>query len=299
MATIEIQRLSKRFDDIRAVDDLTFTAREGAVTGFLGPNGAGKSTTLRMLLGLVTPTGGSATIDGHRYGELHEPFRRVGAMLETDAFHPGRRARDHLRILATAADLSAKRVDAVLEEVDLVDAGHRRVKGFSLGMRQRLGLASALLGDPTVLVLDEPANGLDPDGVRWLRQFVRSFADRGGTVLLSSHVLAEVAQTVDDVVIIAGGRLVAQSSLADLANRSRPGVRVRTPQVNALHDALIKQGMRAELVADDALVALDSTPETLGLAAAGIGAVIYEMTPEHFNLEEMYLELTATEGALR
>jgi ABC-2 type transport system ATP-binding protein len=220
-------------------------------------------------------------------------------MLETDAFHPGRRARDHLRILATAADLPAKRVEIVLEEVDLVDAGHRRVKGFSLGMRQRLGLASALLGDPTVLILDEPANGLDPDGVRWLRQFVRTFADRGGTVLLSSHVLAEVAQTVDDVVIIASGRLVAESSLADLASRSRPGVRVRTPQVIALHDALIERGIRAQLVADDALVALDSTPEALGLSAAGIGAVIYEMTPEHFNLEEMYLELTATEGVLR
>jgi ABC-2 type transport system ATP-binding protein len=289
MATIEIQGLSKRFGDVTAVDGLSFTAREGAVTGFLGPNGAGKSTTLRMLLGLVTPSDGNATIDGNRYADLHQPFRRVGAMLETDAFHPGRRARDHLRILATAADLPAKRVDA----------GHRRVKGFSLGMRQRLGLASALLGDPTVLILDEPANGLDPDGVRWLRQLVRSFADRGGTVLLSSHVLAEVAQTVDDVVIIAGGRLGAQSSLADLANRSRPGVRVRTPQVTALHDALIKRCIRAQLVADDALVALDSTPETLGLAAAGIGAVIYEMTPEHFNLEEMYLELTATEGALR
>jgi ABC-2 type transport system ATP-binding protein len=299
VATIEIQGLQKRFGDVTAVDGLSFTAREGAVTGFLGPNGAGKSTTLRMLLGLVAPTEGSATIDGKRYADLHEPFRRVGAMLETDAFHPGRSARDHLRVVAAAADLPAKRVEAVLADVDLVDAAHRRVKGFSLGMRQRLGLATALLGEPTVLILDEPANGLDPDGVRWLRQFVRSFADRGGTVLLSSHVLAEVAQTVDDVVIIAGGRLVAQSSLADLANRSRAGVRVRTPQVNALHDALIKQGIRAQLVADDALVALDSTAETLGLTAAGIGAVIYEMTPEHFNLEEMYLELTANERAVR
>ena len=299
MATIEIHGLSKRFGDVTAVDDLSFTAREGAVTGFLGPNGAGKSTTLRMLLGLVTPTGGSATIDGNRYADLHEPFRCIGAMLETDAFHPGRRACDHLRILAAAVGLPATRVDAVLEEVDLVDVGRRRVKGFSLGMRQRLGLASALLGDPKVLILDEPANGLDPEGVRWLRQFVRSFADRGGTVLLSSHVLAEVAQTVDDVVIIAGGRLVVQSSLVDLANRSRPGVRVRTPQVEALHDALINRGIRAQLVADDALVALDSTPEQLGLIAAGIGAVIYEMTAEHFNLEEMYLELTAAKGALR
>ena len=299
MATIEIHGLSKRFDDITAVDGLSFTAREGAVTGFLGPNGAGKSTTLRMLLGLVTPSGGTATIDGNRYTELDAPFRRVGAMLETDAFHPGRRARDHLRILATAADLPSKRVDAVLEEVGLADAGHRRVKGFSLGMRQRLGLASALLGDPTVRILDEPANGLDPDGVRWLRQLVRTFADRGGTVLFSSHVLAEVAQTVDDVVIITAGRLVAQSSLANLASRSRPGVRVRTPQVAALHEALTKRSIRAQLVADDALLALDSTPETLGLVAAGIGAVIYEMTREHFNLEEMYLELTATAGALR
>jgi ABC-2 type transport system ATP-binding protein len=297
MATIDIHDLSKRFGDVTAVDGLTFTARDGAVTGFLGPNGAGKSTTLRMLLGLVTPSSGSATIDGHPYAELHHPFRRVGAMLETDAFHPGRRARDHLRILATAADLPAARVDAVLEEVDLVHAGQRRLKGFSLGMRQRLGLAAALLGDPTVLILDEPANGLDPDGVRWLRQFVRAFAGKGGTVLLSSHVLAEVAQTVDDVVIISAGRLVAQSSLADLANRLRPGVRVRTPQATALHDALTKRGIRAQLVADDALIAADSTSETLGIAAAAIGAVIYEMTPEVFNLEATYLELTATEAA--
>ena len=236
MATIEIRGLSKRFGEVTAVDDLSFTAREGAVTGFLGPNGAGKSTTLRMLLGLVTPTEGSATFDGVPYAELHEPSRRVGAMLETGAFHPGRRAGDHLRILATAAGLPTTRVDAVLREVDLADVSHRRVKGFSLGMRQRLGLASALLGDPKVLILDEPANGLDPEGVRWLREFVRAFADRGGTVLLSSHVLAEVAQTVDDVVIIAGGRLVAQSSLSELANRSRHGVRVRTPQVGALQE---------------------------------------------------------------
>ena len=218
MAAIEIQGLSKRFGEVAAVDDLSFTAREGAVTGFLGPNGAGKSTTLRMLLGLVRPSQGSATIGGKPYAAMAEPFRRVGAVLEADAFHPGRRARDHLRVLATAAGLPLARVDAVLREVDLADVGHRRVKGFSLGMRQRLGLASALLGEPEVLILDEPANGLDPEGVHWLRQFVRAFADRGGTVLVSSHVLAEVAQTVDDVVIIANGGLVTQSSLAELAN---------------------------------------------------------------------------------
>src|SRR3954447_14232597 len=238
MATIEIKGLTKRFGDVTAVDDLSFSAREGAVTGFLGPNGAGKSTTLRMLLGLVTPSEGSATIDGIAYNELHEPFRRVGAMLETDAFHPGRRARDHLRVLAAAGNVPPARIDAVLQEVDLADVGHRRVKGFSLGMRQRLGLASALLGTPNVLILDEPANGLDPEGVRWLRQFLRSFTERGGSVLVSSHLLAEVAQTVDDVVIIANGRLIIHSSLADLAQGSQSGVRVRTPHGEALRAAL-------------------------------------------------------------
>jgi ABC-2 type transport system ATP-binding protein len=299
MAAIEIQGLSKRFGEVAAVDDLSFSARQGAVTGFLGPNGAGKSTTLRMLLGLVRPTAGIATIGGKRYAELAEPFRHVGAVLEADALHPGRRARDHLRVLAVAAGLPLSRVDAVLREVDLAHAGRRRVKGFSLGMRQRLGLASALLGEPEILILDEPANGLDPEGVHWLRQYLRTFADQGGTVLVSSHVLAEVAQTVDDVVIIADGRLVAQSSLAELANRSRSGVRVRTPQAEALRDALTAQGIAAQLVAADALVALEGTTEAVGLAAAGAGAVIYEMTPEHFDLEEMFLELTTSEGASR
>jgi ABC-2 type transport system ATP-binding protein len=298
MAAIEIQGLCKRFGDVTAVDDLSFSARAGAVTGFLGPNGAGKSTTLRMLLGLVGPTAGTAVIDGRPYAELEAPFRRIGAVLEADAFHPGRRARDHLRVLTTAAGLPLARVDEVLREVDLADAGHRRVKGFSLGMRQRLGLAGALLGEPDVLILDEPANGLDPEGINWLRQYLRAFADNGGTVLVSSHLLAEVAQTVDDVVIIANGRLVTQSSLAELSNRSRAGVRVRTPQVEALRDALAEQGIAAQLAATDALVALETTVEAVGLAAAGVGAVIYEMTPERFNLEEMFLELT-TEGASR
>jgi ABC-2 type transport system ATP-binding protein len=207
MTAIEIERLSKRFGDVAAVDDLSFTVREGAVTGFLGPNGAGKSTTLRMLLGLVTPSGGTATIGGRRYADLDAPFRHVGAILEADAFHPGRRARDHLHVLAVAAGLPLSRVDAVLDEVDLADAGHRRVKGFSLGMRQRLGLAGALLGEPAVLILDEPANGLDPEGIAWLRRLLRGLAADGRTILVSSHVLSEVAQTVDHVVIIHAGRL--------------------------------------------------------------------------------------------
>jgi ABC-2 type transport system ATP-binding protein len=299
MAAIEIHGLTKRFGDVVAVDDLSFSARVGAVTGFLGPNGAGKSTTLRALLGLVRPTAGAAVIGGRSYAELHEPFRHVGAVLETDAFHPGRRARDHLRVLVTAAGLPLARVDAVLREVDLADAADRRVKGFSLGMRQRLGLAGALLGEPDVLILDEPANGLDPEGINWLRQYLRGFADKGGTVLVSSHLLAEVAQTVDDVVIIAAGRLVTQSSLADLSDRSRSGVRVRTPHVDALRDALAAQGVAAQLVAGDTLIALETTADVVGLASAGAGAVIYEMAPERLTLEEMFLELTTSNGATR
>jgi ABC-2 type transport system ATP-binding protein len=299
MAAIEIQGLTKRFGDIAAVDDLSFTAREGAVTGFLGPNGAGKTTTLRMLLGLVAPTAGTATVDGRPYAQLAEPFRRVGAVLEATSFHPGRRARQHLRVLATAARLPLERVDRVLAEVGLTDAGNRRVKEFSLGMRQRLGLASALLGTPDVLILDEPTNGLDPEGVHWLRRFLRDFADDGGTVLVSSHLLAEVAQTVDDVVIIANGRLVTQSSLADLTRRSQTGVRVRTPHVESLRSALAAEGIAAEVVAADAVMAFDTTTDAVGLAAAGAGSVIYEMTSERFDLEDIFLELTTPEGASR
>ena len=299
MAAIEIKGLSKRFGEITAVDDLSFSTREGAVTGFLGPNGAGKTTTLRMLLGLVTPTEGTATVDGRPYAELADPTRHVGAVLESTSFHPGRRARQHLRVLATAAGLPLDRVDEVLDEVGLAEAGDRRVKGFSLGMRQRLGLASALLGAPNVLILDEPTNGLDPEGVHWLRQYLRSFADRGGSVLVSSHLLAEVAQTVDDVVIIANGRLVIQSSLSDLAQPSQSGVRVRTPHAETLRAALTAEGIAAELVAADVVMAFETTAEAVGLAAAGAAAVIYEMTVERFNLEELFLELTSSEGALQ
>ena len=299
MATIEIQGLSKRFGDVVAVDDLSFVAREGAVTGFLGPNGAGKTTTLRMLLGLATPTAGSATIGGQPYGQLADPFRHVGAVLESTGFHPGRRARDHLRVLATAAGLPLARVQEVLDQVGLAEAGDRRVKSFSLGMRQRLGLASALLGEPEVLILDEPANGLDPEGMHWLRRFLRGFADQGGTVLVSSHLLAEVAQTVDEVVIITRGRLVSQASLADLTHRSQAGVRVRTPRAEALRGALAAEGIAAELVTADALVAFETTTEAVGLAAAGANVAIYEMTAERFDLEELFLELTNSEEAVR
>ena len=299
MAAIETQGLSKRFGDVVAIDDLSFVAREGAVTGFLGPNGAGKTTTLQMLLGLATPTAGSATIGGQPYGQLADPFRHVGAVLESTGFHPGRRARDHLRVLATAARLPLARVQEVLDQVGLAEASDRRVKSFSLGMRQRLGLASALLGEPEVLILDEPANGLDPEGVHWLRRFLRGFADQGGTVLVSSHLLAEVAQTVDEVVIITRGRLVSQASLADLTHRSQAGVRVRTPRAEALRGALAAEGIAAELVTADALVAFQTTTEAVGLAAAGANVAIYEMTAQGFDLEELFLELTNSEEAVR
>ncbi len=215
MAPIQIQGLVKRYGPVIAVDNLSFEVNPGTVTGFLGPNGAGKTTTLRMLLGLVTPDAGRATINDRRYAELAEPLHQVGAVLEA-SFHPGRTARAHLRIQALSADADPSRVDDVLRLVGLADAADRRVGGFSLGMRQRLGLATAVLADPQLLILDEPANGLDPEGIRWLRGLLRGFAAEGGTVLISSHLLAEVAQTIDSAVIVHHGRLVAQAPVAEL-----------------------------------------------------------------------------------
>ena len=292
MAAISVQGLSKRFGDVLAVDQLDFGVEPGTVTGFLGPNGAGKTTTLRMLLGLVAPTSGTATIGGRPYRELADPVRRVGAVLEASGFHPGRTARDHLRVLATAAGLAPDRVDEVLEQTGLAAAGRRRVGGFSLGMRQRLGLAAALLGDPEVLVLDEPANGLDPEGVRWLR----GLADQGRTVLVSSHVLAEVAQTVDQVVIIDRGRLVAQSTLAALTAGGDRTVRVRTPRPEALCDLLVARGASVTLDGPDQLVVAGATTEQVGQAAAAGGIVLHEMRFERSNLEDVFLELTGEKG---
>jgi ABC-2 type transport system ATP-binding protein len=218
MATIAVDGLTKRFGAVRAVDELSFEISGAGVTGFLGPNGAGKTTTLRMLLGLVTPDHGQATIERRRYAELDRPARTVGSLLEATSFHPGRSARNHLRVVARAAGLADRRADEVLEQVGLADAAGRRVGGFSLGMRQRLGLATAMLGEPEVLILDEPTNGLDPAGVRWLRNLLRDLAAEGRTVLVSSHLLAEVAQTVDRVVVVDRGRLVADGTVADLTH---------------------------------------------------------------------------------
>jgi ABC-2 type transport system ATP-binding protein len=299
MAAITVQGLTKRFGDVLAVDQLDLAIDEGAVAGFLGPNGAGKTTTLRMLLGLVAPDAGTATMGGRPYRELPDPVRRVGAVLEAGGFHPGRSARDHLRVMATAAGLPPGRVEEVLEQTGLAGAARRRVGGFSLGMRQRLGLAAALLGDPEVLVLDEPANGLDPEGVHWLRGLVRGLADQGRTVLVSSHLLAEVAQTVDQVVIIDKGRLVAQSTLAALTAGADRTVRVRTPEPEALRDLLVARGATVTVDGPDRLVVGGVTTEQVGQAAAAGGVVLHEMRFERSNLEDVFLELTGGKGASR
>jgi ABC-2 type transport system ATP-binding protein len=296
MAAITVQGLTKRFGDVLAVDQLDFAIDEGTVAGFLGPNGAGKTTTLRMLLGLVAPDAGTASIGGRPYRELPDPVRRVGAVLEAGGFHPGRSARDHLRVLATAAGLPPGRVEEVLSQTGLAGAARRRVGGFSLGMRQRLGLAAALLGDPQVLVLDEPANGLDPEGVHWLRGLVRGLADQGRTVLVSSHLLAEVAQTVDQVVIIDKGRLVAQSTLAALTAGADRTVRVRTPEPEALRDLLLARGATVTVDGPDRLIVGGVTTEQVGQAAAAGGVVLHEMRFERSNLEDVFLELTGGKG---
>jgi ABC-2 type transport system ATP-binding protein len=293
MPVIEIRGLTKRFGPVLAVDQLSFQVQAGTVTGFLGPNGAGKTTTLRMLLGLVQPTEGSATINGRPYRQLPDPSHHVGAVLEAAAVHPGRTARNHLRVRATAGRIDPARVDAVLELVELTDAADRRVGGFSLGMRQRLGLAAALLGDPEVLILDEPANGLDPEGVRWLRAFLRGLGRQGRTVLVSSHLLAEVAQTVDSVVVLDHGRLVTQSSLAELMAGAGQVVRVRSPRVEDLHAALVADGARSRVVAADRLEVTGCPPERVAVVAAERSIPIVESVTEAATLEEVFFGLTA------
>jgi ABC-2 type transport system ATP-binding protein len=293
MSIITIQNLTKDFGAVRAVDDLSFDIDEGKVVGFLGPNGSGKTTTLRSLVGLVTPTSGSATIHGVRYAELTDPLSQIGVMLEA-ASHPARTARNHLRVLAAEARVPRSRADEMLELVDLGGAAGRRSGGFSLGMTQRLGLAAALLGDPQILVLDEPANGLDPEGIRWLRDFLRALAAEGRTVLLSSHVLSEVAQTVDEVVVINHGRLITHSPLAALSSSAGPRVRVRSPQYEQLAAALAEHGHDAAHDGPDSLVVSGATQEAIGQLAFDHGVVLYEIAPESSNLEDVFFDLTST-----
>jgi ABC-2 type transport system ATP-binding protein len=308
-AAIEIKGLTKRFGPIEAVSDLSFDVGAGRVTGFLGPNGAGKSTTLRMLLGLVHPNAGAGTFDGRRYEDLPHPSAHVGVVLEEASFHPGRTGRNHLRVLAAAGGHPDHRVDEVLAAVELTGAAGRRVKGYSMGMRQRLAIAAALLGDPEVLILDEPANGLDPPGIRWMRDMLRAEAARGRAVLVSSHLLSEVAQAADDVVVIAGGVLRAHGSLeAVLGEGDGPVTRVRAQDTDRLAAALSRRGMTVEreaqvapmraaapLPADRpaALLVRGVPPDAVGAVAAQNGIVISELVAVSRSLEDAFLELTA------
>jgi ABC-2 type transport system ATP-binding protein len=293
---IEVDGLTKRYGNVLAVDGLSFRADPGRVTGFLGPNGAGKTTTLRVLVGLLRPTAGSATVLGRRYAELDDPVRSVGAVLEASGFHPARSGRNHLRTLAAAAGIASARVEELLQLVDLTGAARRRVGGYSLGMRQRLSLAGALLGDPQVLILDEPANGLDPQGIRWLRDLLRGFAAEGRTVLVSSHVLAEMQQLADDVVIIARGRIVAQAGVGDVVGRAGGTVRVRSPQRERLVEALRSGGFEATLLDEHGLSVRNASPAQVGDIAATEGVALHELVAEEATLEEVFLELTEGES---
>jgi ABC-2 type transport system ATP-binding protein len=295
---VEIAGLTKSFGAVRAVDGLDMVVRPGAVTGFLGPNGAGKTTTFRMLLGLVAPDSGRALVGGRRYAELRRPTTVVGAALDAAGFHPGRTARDHLRTYAPHAGVDDRRCDEVLAQVGLTEAAARRVGGFSTGMRQRLALATALLGDPEVLVLDEPANGLDPEGIVWLRSFLRHLAhERGRTVLVSSHVLGEVQASVDDVVVIAHGRLVHESSLEDLVTLAAPRVRVVAPDLAGFEVLAREHGWTSEHVEQD-LVITGATPREVGAAAYRAGLEIHGLAEEGGSLEDVFLRLTGEGGSV-
>jgi ABC-2 type transport system ATP-binding protein len=299
---LEVRELTKRYGQNLAVDGLSFKAQPGRVLGFLGPNGAGKTTTLRMLLGLTIPTSGDAMVDSRPYRSLSDPIRVVGAVLEGPQFHPGRTGRNHLRVLATAAGLPHGRVEEVLGLVELEGAGNKRVKTYSLGMRQRLSLAGALLGEPRALVLDEPANGLDPQGIRWLRDFLRAQAADGRTVLVSSHVLAEMAQTVDEVVVISRGRLVAQGSLDELTAGAAAPVWVRSPEHERLQAALTAQdGVTAEPgeAPGGWLAVRGASLETVGTTAAENGIAVFELYRPRQSLESVFLELTGETEAGR
>jgi ABC-2 type transport system ATP-binding protein len=293
--------LTKQYRNVRAVDNLSFTIEPGRVTGFLGPNGAGKTTTLRMLLNLITPTSGTATISGYRYADLPDPIRHVGAVLEASSAHRGRTGRNHLRMICAAAGLPMRRADEVLEMVGLTPAAKRKFKGYSLGMKQRLGIAAAMLGDPQVLVLDEPANGLDPEGIRWLRGFLKGLASEGRTVLVSSHLLSEMQLLADDVVIIAAGKLVRQGPVEQVIGEMSQTARVRvtTPDAEKLTTALQAQQATVERGADGVLLISGVDAPTVGRAALDAGVELHELTTERPDLEQVFLELTAGKAGIR
>jgi ABC-2 type transport system ATP-binding protein len=290
---IEMTGLTKRYGAKTAVDGLTVTVRPGVVTGFLGPNGAGKSTTMRLILGLDRPTKGTVTVNGRRYDELAAPLHDVGALLEARSVHPGRSARNHLLALGASHGIGAKRVDALLDLVGLTQVSHQRVRGFSLGMGQRLGIAAALLGDPAVLLLDEPANGLDPEGIRWIRQLLRRLATEGRTVFVSSHVMSEMALVAEHLVVIGRGRLIADVPVDDFIRRgTRHQVRVRSPRLDELVALLQGPDVVVQPVAEGAVEVDGMTSEAIGELAAQHQIPLHELAPIEASLEEAFMEVT-------
>jgi ABC-2 type transport system ATP-binding protein len=290
---IEAKGLTKHYGDKLAVDQLSFDVRPGVVTGFLGPNGSGKSTTMRMIMGLDLPNAGDATINGRHYHDLPWPMHEVGALLEAKAIHPGRSARNHLLMLAQANRIGRRRVDEVLEVVGLSEVANQRAGKFSLGMSQRLGIAAAMLGDPEVLLFDEPVNGLDPDGIRWVRTFLKSLAKEGRTVFVSSHLMSEMALTADEVVIIGKGRLIVQVSIDELLTQgSRQSVRVASPDIATLRGALESEGAATSVEDDGSLTVRGKDHKEIGELAARLSIVLYELTPQTESLEEAFMELT-------
>ena len=291
---ITVENVTKRYGETVAVDDLSFNVKPGIVTGFLGPNGAGKSTTMRLILGLDAPTSGSATIDGRSYHQLEAPLHEVGAMLEARAIHTGRSAYNHLVALAQTHGISRARVNEVIELVGIESVARKRVGGFSLGMGQRLGVAAALLGDPRILILDEPANGLDPEGIMWIRTLLRRLAKEGRTVFLSSHLMAEMAQTADHLVVIGRGRLIADTSVSEFVERASTGaaVRVVSPQATALRDALVAKEARVDSVERGVLEVHGLTGEEIGEVALAEKVVLAELTPLSLSLEQAFMRLT-------
>jgi ABC-2 type transport system ATP-binding protein len=290
---IEVRGLTKRYGTVLAVDDLTFDVQPGKVTGFLGPNGAGKSTTMRMVLGLDRPTSGTALVNGRPFAELTEPLRQVGALLDPGATHPGRTGRGHLRVAARTHGISDRRVEEVLEQVGLAGAARRRIKGYSLGMRQRLGIAAALLGDPQVLLFDEPVNGLDLDGVRWIRALLRRLADEGRTVLVSSHLLSEMQQTADRLVVIGRGRLIADTTTEEiLGGLGSQRVRVRTPEGARLEERLREAGFAVQPLGRDELEVEGRTAADVGEFANACDIPLHHLSEVQQSLEQAYLELT-------
>ncbi|HEX2903542.1 MAG TPA: ABC transporter ATP-binding protein [Jatrophihabitans sp.] len=290
---IQAESLSKRYGDKLAVDNLTFTVQPGKVTGFLGPNGAGKSTTMRMIMGLDAPSGGSVSVNGKAYAGLARPMAEVGALLEARAVHTSRSAFNHLRALAATGGIPQRRVHEVVEMVGLREVAGKRAGGFSLGMGQRLGIASALLGDPATVVLDEPVNGLDPEGIRWVRDLLRSLAAEGRTVFLSSHLMSEMAVTADHVIVVGQGRLIADMPINDLiASASVNQVRVRTPHAARLRDALLGPGVTVSSSESDVLEVQGIPVEQIGQTALDQGLVLYELTPQLASLEEAYMDMT-------